>query len=117
LPNHPRQLAPGLISAAADNDPTTVATMAVAGAAGLLASSFIAVPVLVATCAAAVCRQFVAGGLATPVGLVFLLLIARKPEAVGTVPVGPRLTAPGWATTAVVTAAGLAFVVVQVRWQ
>jgi Mn2+/Fe2+ NRAMP family transporter len=127
---------------------------------GLLASSFIAVPVLAATGAAVICQQFgwpagltlrprrapafyavvggmllvaiavsllgvspiallfaasIAGGLATPVSLVFLLLIAQDPSIMLGMPVGRGLLAMGWVTTGVVTACGLLYLWMQVR--
>jgi Mn2+/Fe2+ NRAMP family transporter len=55
----------------------------------------------------------IAGGLATPVSLVFLLLIARNPRAMNGRPVGRRLALAGWTVTAVVSLAGLAFLAQQ----
>ncbi|HXM57345.1 MAG TPA: divalent metal cation transporter [Candidatus Dormibacteraeota bacterium] len=121
---------------------------------GLLASSFVAVPVLAATTGSVVCQQFgwragldlrpreapafygvmagslalavaislvavppiallvaasIAGGLATPVGLVFLLLVARDRTAMHGLPVGRGLAAAGWVTTAIVTGVSLLY--------
>jgi Mn2+/Fe2+ NRAMP family transporter len=52
----------------------------------------------------------IAGGLGTPVGLVFLMLIAHRRDTVGGHRIGTPLLALGWATTAVVTAVGAVFV-------
>jgi Mn2+/Fe2+ NRAMP family transporter len=50
-----------------------------------------------------------AGGLATPVTLVLLLLVARDGRVMGDRRIGRRLAIAGWLVTGVVTAAGLAF--------
>lgn len=123
-------------------------------AAGLLASSFIAVPVLAATCGyllgdeldrptglslpvreapifyatlgsaivlavgvalagiPAISLLFwasVAGGLGTPISLVFLLLVARNPKVMGDHRVGTVPYAVGWATAVIVSAVSLYF--------
>lgn len=117
-------------------------------AIGLLASSFIAVPVLAATTAYLLTQELhwqqglsqkvkhakrfyavaggamvvaigismagvppirllfiasIAGGLGTPIGLVFLLLAARDHRAMDGHPIGGLLTTLGWLTTALVT--------------
>jgi Mn2+/Fe2+ NRAMP family transporter len=55
----------------------------------------------------------IAGGLATPVSLVFLLLVAGDSRAMHGQPITGRLAAAGWAVTAVVSLAGLAFLATQ----
>lgn len=54
-------------------------------------------------------------GLATPVGLVFLLLVARDRAAMRGMPISGRLAALGRATTAVVTGSGMLFLWTQLR--
>jgi Mn2+/Fe2+ NRAMP family transporter len=51
----------------------------------------------------------IAGALGTPVSLVFLLLVARDEKLMRGKPVGKLSSAVGWATAAIVTAAGLWF--------
>lgn len=51
----------------------------------------------------------IAGGLATPIGLVFLLLSARNRRAMHRHPIGGLLTGIGWLTTVLVTGIGLVF--------
>lgn len=55
----------------------------------------------------------IAGGLGTPVSLVFLLLVARHTEAMHGRPISRRLAVSGWAVTAVVSLAGAAYLVQQ----
>ena len=43
--------------------------------------------------------------------LVFLMLVARSSSAIAEHPIGPVLTGCGWATTALVTAVSVYFVV------
>jgi Mn2+/Fe2+ NRAMP family transporter len=57
----------------------------------------------------------IAGGLATPVGLVFLLLIARDRAAMHGMPVSSGLAALGWATTAIVAGSGMLFLWIQLH--
>lgn len=52
----------------------------------------------------------IAGGLATPVGLVMLLLVASDQRAMGGRPVSKPLLAVGWATTAIITAVSVFFI-------
>lgn len=123
-------------------------------AIGLLASAFLAVPVLAATNAYVLGSQFswqlslskrvgaarsfyaalggslllalpvsfagaspiqllvwasIAGGIGTPVGLVFLLLTARDRRVMGDYPIGIGLTAIGWTTTLLISAISVYF--------
>jgi Mn2+/Fe2+ NRAMP family transporter len=55
----------------------------------------------------------IAGGLATPVSLAFLLLIARNGRAMNGQPIARRLAVAGWAVTALVTLAGVVYLVQQ----
>jgi NRAMP (natural resistance-associated macrophage protein)-like metal ion transporter len=48
------------------------------------------------------------GGVATPIGLVLMVRIARDPDVMGESPISPRLAAAGWAVA--VIAAGIAVV-------
>jgi Mn2+/Fe2+ NRAMP family transporter len=127
---------------------------------GLLASSFIAVPVLAVVSGQLVCQEVgwksglslrfnqarafylviagciavgvvisllrispitllfwasIAGGLGTPISLVFLLLSARDKSVMGTVRIGKPLLVGGWITAAVVVVAGVAFLFLQIR--
>jgi Mn2+/Fe2+ NRAMP family transporter len=50
-----------------------------------------------------------AGGIATPVGLALLLLLARDRAVMGSQRIGRRLAAIGWGTTALVTIVGVFF--------
>jgi Mn2+/Fe2+ NRAMP family transporter len=52
-------------------------------------------------------------GLATPISLIFLMLIAHQPHILGGHRVSWRLKVAGWATTLVVSGAGLIFIVQQ----
>lgn len=126
---------------------------------GLLASSCVAVPVLMLTSAHLVCQQVrapagiskrprdarlfylvlvvallvgcvisfagippitllflagLAGGLATPVGLVFLMLMAHRRAGSGVMPLGMVTLGAGWATTAAIVLASILFVLSQV---
>ncbi|GAC1329682.1 MAG: divalent metal cation transporter [Chloroflexota bacterium] len=128
-------------------------------ATGLLASAFLAVPVLIATSAYMICQEFgwrgglsespwrarpfyiamvgavligititflgispiqllfwsgIAGGLGTPISLVFLLLVARNRRIMGEYVIGKLFTVLGWATTALVTAISAYFLWQQV---
>jgi Mn2+/Fe2+ NRAMP family transporter len=51
------------------------------------------------------------GGIATPIGLVLLLRLARNTQVMGDRPISPRLAAAGWVVTLVVGALGAAFIV------
>lgn len=51
------------------------------------------------------------GGIATPIGLVLLLRLARNTHVMGDRPISPRLAVAGWAVTIVVGGLGVAFVV------
>jgi Mn2+/Fe2+ NRAMP family transporter len=51
----------------------------------------------------------IAGGLATPITLVLMMLVARDRQVMGDNRIGQRLTIAGFAVTAVVTAASLIF--------
>jgi Mn2+/Fe2+ NRAMP family transporter len=51
----------------------------------------------------------IAGGLATPVTLAFLLLAARDQRVMGAHRIGGRLAAAGWLVAAVVTAASVLY--------
>jgi Mn2+/Fe2+ NRAMP family transporter len=53
----------------------------------------------------------IAGGLATPLTLVFLILVAGRADVMGKHRVGGPLRAAGWAVTAVVAASALAYLV------
>jgi Mn2+/Fe2+ NRAMP family transporter len=53
----------------------------------------------------------VVAGLATPITLAFMLVVARDRNVMGGRPIGVALAGAGWVVTAVVTAASLAFVV------
>lgn len=53
----------------------------------------------------------VVGGLATPVTLVFMLLVARNHEVMNGRPISFQMTCAGWGVTAGVTVASLAFVI------
>jgi len=117
-------------------------------AAGLLASSILALPVIAASSAYVMAQEFglrsslsstmqharrfymmiagtvaigaviaflgvspikllfvssIAGGLGTPVSLIFLLLVARNRKLMGYKTIGPVLTVMGWATAIVIT--------------
>ena len=56
----------------------------------------------------------IAGGLGTPIGLVFLLLAARNRRAMHRHPIGGVLTGIGWLTTALVTGVAVFFLWQQV---
>jgi Mn2+/Fe2+ NRAMP family transporter len=51
----------------------------------------------------------IAGGLATPVTLAFMMLAARDRRVMGDHSIGGRLAAAGWLVTAVVTAASVLY--------
>jgi Mn2+/Fe2+ NRAMP family transporter len=55
----------------------------------------------------------VAGGLGTPIGLVFLMLIAHRPSLLGGHRISRPLLVAGWATTLIVTATSVVFLVQQ----
>ena len=53
----------------------------------------------------------VIGGLASPIGLVLLVLLARDPEVMGSRPISGRLAAAGWGVVVVVGGFGLLLLV------
>jgi len=79
--------------------------------ASLLAS--LAVSVIVAYAGVSPIRLLflasIAGGLATPITLVMLMLVAQNPTVMRGKPIGPTLAAAGWLVTAIVTAASVVF--------
>jgi Mn2+/Fe2+ NRAMP family transporter len=57
----------------------------------------------------------VAAGIATPITLIYALLVARNYAAMGGRPIGLALACGGWAVTSVVTLASVAFIVQTIR--
>jgi Mn2+/Fe2+ NRAMP family transporter len=57
----------------------------------------------------------VAAGIATPITLIYALLVAQNRSAMGGRPIGLALACGGWAVTALVTLASVAFIVQTIR--
>jgi Mn2+/Fe2+ NRAMP family transporter len=95
------------ISSGLPNAPRFYATMAVAIALGAAIALAGVPPIRILFIASIV------GGLATPVSLVFLLLVGRDAVAMNGQPVSRRLALAGWVVTGVVSLAGLAFLAQQ----
>jgi Mn2+/Fe2+ NRAMP family transporter len=55
-----------------------------------------------------------AGGLGTPISMLFLMLVAQQPPDIGGHRISRALLAAGWGTTVVVTAASTIFLVQQI---
>ena len=53
----------------------------------------------------------VIGGFGTPIGLVFLVRLARDPQVMGAQPISRRLAVAGWAVAVIVGSFGLLFVI------
>jgi Mn2+/Fe2+ NRAMP family transporter len=95
------------ISAGLPNAPRFYATMAAAIALGALIALGGVPPIRILFIASIV------GGLATPISLVFLMLVGTDAEAMNGRPVSRRLAVAGWMVTGIVSLAGLAFLAQQ----
>jgi Mn2+/Fe2+ NRAMP family transporter len=114
-PSFLRHVGPGVVTGAADDDPSGIATYTQAGAqygTGLVWTVFLSLPFMIAIQLVSarigrVSGKGVAANLRDHTPRWFLMLVASKKQVMGTFVSGPKTRYLGWAGTALMAAAVL----------